>query len=386
MTLSEPTIALVAGEASGDQLGAALVEELRERFPDARFVGIAGDGMKAAGVEAWWDTSELSVMGLFEVLSHLPRLLRLRRALSRRLLETRPDVFIGIDAPDFNLGLEIKLRRAGIRTVHYVSPTVWAWREKRVRKIARAADLVLCLFPFEPRFYREHQVAAVYVGHPLADQIDPGLDRSIARSQLGTEPRAPTVAILPGSRRSEVARLAEPMIEAARILSSRRTGLRFVAAMANEGVAELFRAEMQRLGFADIAIVLRDPRRVIAAADVVLCASGTATLEVMLVNRPLVMTYIVAPSTYRIGKALGLVKLDWFSLPNILAGKPLVPELIQDQATGGNLADAAERWLDDPQSVETLTRHFRELGRELRCNAAARAAGEVAAQLESRKK
>jgi lipid-A-disaccharide synthase len=312
--------------------------------------------------------------------------LRLRRALSRRLLETRPDVFIGIDAPDFNLGLEIKLRRAGIRTVHYVSPTVWAWREKRVRKIARAADLVLCLFPFEPRFYREHQVAAVYVGHPLADQIDPGLDRSIARSQLGTEPRAPTVAILPGSRRSEVARLAEPMIEAARILSSRRTGLRFVAAMANEGVAELFRAEMQRLGFADIAIVLRDPRRVIAAADVVLCASGTATLEVMLVNRPLVMTYIVAPSTYRIGKALGLVKLDWFSLPNILAGKPLVPELIQDQATGGNLADAAERWLDDPQSVETLTRHFRELGRELRCNAAARAAGEVAAQLESRKK
>jgi len=386
MTLSEPTIALVAGEASGDQLGAALVENLRARFPGARFVGIAGDGMKAAGVEAWWDTSELSVMGLFEVLSHLPRLLRLRRALFRRLLETRPDIFIGIDAPDFNLGLEIKLRRAGIRTVHYVSPTVWAWREKRVRKIARAADLVLCLFPFEPRFYHEHRVPAVYVGHPLADQIDPDLDRSSARPQLGIEPGAPTVAILPGSRRSEVTRLAQPMIEAARILSSRRTGLRFVAAMANEGVAELFRAEMQRLGFADIAIALRDPRRVIAAADVVLCASGTATLEVMLVNRPLVMTYIVAPSTYRIGKALDLVKLDWFSLPNILAGKPLVPELIQDQATGGNLADAAERWLDDPQSVEALTRQFRELGRELRCDAAARAAGEVAAQLESREK
>ena len=179
MTLTEPTIALVAGEASGDQLGAALVEKLRERFPAARFVGVAGDAMKATGVEAWWDTAELSVMGLFEVLSHLPRLLRLRRALFRRLLETRPDIFIGIDAPDFNLGLEIKLRRAGIRTVHYVSPTVWAWREKRVRKIARAADLVLCLFPFEPRFYHEHRVPAVYVGHPLADQIDPDLDRFV---------------------------------------------------------------------------------------------------------------------------------------------------------------------------------------------------------------
>jgi len=386
MTLAKPTIALVAGEASGDQLGAALVEKLRERYPGARFVGVAGDGMKAAGVEAWWDTAELSVMGLFEVLSHLPRLLRLRRALFRRLLETRPDVFIGIDAPDFNLGLEIKLRRAGIRTVHYVSPTVWAWREKRVKKIARAADVVLCLFPFEPGFYREHRVSAVYVGHPLADQIDPALDRSSARSQLGFEPPAPTVAILPGSRRSEVARLAEPMIEAARVLSSRRTGLRFVAAMANESVAQLFREEMERLGFEEIAIVMRDPRRVIAAADVVLCASGTATLEVMLVNRPLVMTYIVAPSTYRIGKALDLVKLDWFSLPNILAGKPLVPELIQDQATGRNLADAAERWLDEPESVETLTRQFRELGRELRCDAAARAAAEVAAQMENQGK
>jgi lipid-A-disaccharide synthase len=237
-----PVIALVAGEVSGDQLGAALVGRLRKNLPQATFVGIGGARMREAGVDAWWDTQELAVMGLFEVLRHFPRLLQLRRALSRRLLALRPDLFIGIDAPDFNLGLEIKLRRVGIRTAHYVSPTVWAWRQKRVRKIGRAADLVLCLFPFEPAFYAGHGVAAAYVGHPLADQFDPGDDpgdrpddnlarqQGEARTALGLNPVAPTFALLPGSRVSEVELLAGPMLDAALRLRQRLPGAQFVAA------------------------------------------------------------------------------------------------------------------------------------------------------------
>jgi lipid-A-disaccharide synthase len=248
MNPQHPVIALVAGEASGDQLGAALVEQLRLRYPQARFVGIGGQQMQKAGVEAWWDAQELAVMGLFEVLAHFPRLLKLRRELRRRLLDLQPDVFVGIDAPDFNLGLEIKLRRAGIRTVHYVSPTVWAWRKKRVRKIGRAADLVLCLFPFEPAFYEGHGVAASYVGHPMADQIDADSDPAAARTALGLDPDATTVALLPGSRVSEVSRLAAPMIEATGLLRSRQPGLQFVAAMASDAVGEIFRQAMQAVG------------------------------------------------------------------------------------------------------------------------------------------
>ena len=384
MTEPRPIIALVAGEASGDLLGAALVEKLRERYPNAHFVGVAGDKMKAAGVDAWWDAGELAVMGLFEVLSHFPRLLKLRRALTRRLLNLKPDVFIGIDAPDFNLGLEIKLRRAGIPTVHYVSPTVWAWREKRVRKIARAADLVLCLFPFEPVFYRDHNVAAAYVGHPLADQIEPDKNPVAARRSLGLNPESRTVSLLPGSRHGEVSRLAEPMIEAARILSTRDDGIQFTAAMANEGVEKDFRSEMDRLGFTSIHLVQKKPQTVIAAADVVLCASGTATLEVMLINRPLVMTYRIAPSTYKVGGWLKLVKLKWFSLPNILANEGLIPEVIQEDATGPNLAVAAKQWLGDEAAVESLKHRFKDLHDSLRCDASSRAADAVSQLLENR--
>lgn len=381
-----PVIALVAGEASGDLLGAALVERLRGIWPGATFVGVGGARMRAAGVDAWWDTQELAVMGLFEVLRHLPRLLKIRRELARRLLALRPDVLVGIDAPDFNLGLEIKLRRASIRTIHYVSPTVWAWRQQRVRKVARAADLVLCLFPFEPAFYAGHGVAAAYVGHPMADQIDladdPAWQQVEARADLGLSPADTTVALLPGSRASEVELLAAPMIDAGRRLRQRLPGVQFVAAMANERVAATFEAAMTAAGFPHIALVQDRPRQVMAAADVVLCASGTATLETMLVNRPLVMAYRLARPTYLMAKHLRLIRPQLFALPNILAGERLVPELIQQDASGENLAEEAMHWLENPQRVAALRERFRELHLQLRCDASGRAAAAVAGMLE----
>ena len=377
-----PIIALVAGEASGDQLGAALIERLREKHPQAQFVGIGGSQMQAAGMSAWWDADQLALFGLFEVLSHLPRLLRLRRELLRRLLASSPDIFIGIDAPDFNLGLEARLRKKGIRTVHYVSPAVWAWRQWRIRKIKRAADLVLCLFPFEPDFYKDHGVPATYVGHPMADQISPDNDPISARSRLGLDPAATTIALLPGSRIGEVSRLAEPMIDAARALASRRPGLQFITAMANESVRKVFREAMNGLAFTSITLVEHDPRTVIASADAVMCASGTATLETMLVNRPMVVAYRISPSTYQLVKRLGIVKPQLYALPNILAGAALVPELIQHEATGDRLAGEINRWLDDGTSRAALRGKFLKLHEGLRCDASKRAAEAICSLLD----
>jgi len=381
MNSAQPLIALVAGETSGDQLGAALVEELRLLYPHARFVGVAGRRMQEAGVEAWWDAQELAVMGLFEVVAHFPRLLKIRRELKRRLLAARPSVLIGIDAPDFNLGLETKLRRAGIRTVHYVSPTVWAWRKKRVRKIGRAADLVLCLFPFEPAFYEGHGVAADYVGHPMADQITADVDPEAARTALQLAPGKSTIALLPGSRVSEVGRLAGPMLEAVSLLRSTRPDLQFVAAMASEPVENIFRQAMAAAACEDVALVAGRPREVMAAADVVLCASGTATLETMLVNRPLVMVYRIAASTFWLVKNLRVIRRQLFALPNILAGEALVPELIQDEATGKQMAAEVLRWLDNPARRSDLRRRFNELHEGLRCGASRQAAAAVAGLL-----
>jgi lipid-A-disaccharide synthase len=340
--------------------------------------------MKAAGLDAWWDSEELALFGLVEVLSHLPRLFRLRSELTQRLLDLKPDVFIGIDAPDFNLGLEIKLRKKKIPTVHYVSPTVWAWREKRVRKIGRAADLVLCLFPFEPDFYSKHGVKAVYVGHPMADQIDPSPDPATARSRLGLNASAPVIALLPGSRASEVSRLAEPMILAAKKLSSQQPRPQFVTAMANDKVLALFSETMKRLQFSDIQLVSDDPRTVIAAADVVMSASGTATLETMLVNRPLVVAYRLSATTIFLVKHLRLLKPQHFSLPNILAGETLVPELIQNEVSGESLARETAKWLNDEAARASLEQRFLDIHNDLRCDASMRAAEAVSELLERR--
>jgi lipid-A-disaccharide synthase len=379
------TFALVAGEASGDQLGAALIRELGKLYPESRFVGIGGAAMRAAGMDTWWDSEELAVFGLFEVLSHFRRLYRIRSSLKQRLLDSRPDAFIGIDAPDFNLGLETRLKSAGIPTVHYVSPTVWAWREKRVKKIARAADLVLCLFPFEPAWYSGHDVSAAYVGHPMADQIAPGTGHSSARSRLGLDSGDRVVALLPGSRRGEVSRLAGPMIEAAGLLSREHPGIRLVVALANEAVRELFEETLQASGDEDL---IRDmqrvdghPRTVIAASDVVMCASGTATLETMLINRPMAVCYRVAPSTYQLARLLKLVKIRYVSLPNILAGEALVPELLQNDATGPHIARSVSRWLNDPGACKGLQNRFATMHHELRCNASQQAAAAVRALL-----
>jgi lipid-A-disaccharide synthase len=382
MSLQNPVIALVACEASGDQLGAALVEQLRLRYPQATFVGVGGRRMQEAGLEAWWDAGELAVMGLVEVLEHFPRLLKIRRELRRRLLALRPDVFIGIDAPDFNLGLEIQLRRAGLRTVHYVSPTVWAWRKKRVRKIGRAADLVLCLFPFEPAFYEGHGVRAAYVGHPMADQIEADTNPAAARAGLGLDPAATTVALLPGSRVSEVSRLARPMIEAAQLLRAHYPDLQLVTAMASEEVDSIFGQALHDLGEQQITRIPGRPRQVIAAGDAVLCASGTATLETMLVNRPLVMAYRIAPSTFWLLKNLKIIRPQLFSLPNILAGSALIPELVQEEASSARMAAELRHWLDNPDQCAALRRRFDELHARLRCGASERAAAAVAGLMQ----
>jgi lipid-A-disaccharide synthase len=372
-------IALVAGEASGDLLGAGLVQALRERFPDAEFAGIGGPAMRASGFEAWFDASELAVMGLSEVLSHLPRLLRLRRALRERALAWKPDVFIGIDAPDFNLGVERWLKRRGVRTVHYVSPSVWAWRESRAEKIGRSADRVLCLFPMEPEIYARHGVDARFVGHPLADAIALEPDRAAARDALGLPFHAPALAVLPGSRLGEIERMLPPFLEAATLVAERITDLTVLLPAANAGCRQAIAAQLRRFPGLASRVHLLDGQAQAAmiAADVVLLASGTAALESMLCKRPMVVGHRIAPTTYRIVKALGLLKSNFVSLPNVLAGEEVVPELLQDACTPRNLADAVLQWFEQPEAVAALRPRFRAIHESLRRNASARAADAV---------
>jgi lipid-A-disaccharide synthase len=378
-------IALVAGEASGDTLGAALIEALRRRFPGAQFAGVAGPKMKAAGCVAWHDIDELAVMGLTEVITHLPRLMRLRRALRARILEWRPDVFIGVDYKEFNLGLARLLKRDGLATVQYVSPQVWAWRQGRARTIGESVDLVLCLFPFEPAFYREYGVRAAFVGHPLADQIPMHVDRSAARATLGIEAGARVLAVLPGSRRGEVEKLAAPFAGAAELLARRFPGLVCVAPMVNAALRDQFATQCAALA-PNAAVRLLDgqARLALAAADVVLVASGTATLETALSKRPMVVAYRLGAITAFILRAFGLVKVKHFSQPNLLAGAELVPEFFQGAASPENLAAALARWLEDPDAVAKVTAEFARIHESLRCNGAERAAAEVAELVTAR--
>lgn len=379
--------ALVAGEASGDLLGAGLIEKLRERYPDAQFAGVGGDAMRAAGLDAWYDAQELAVMGLAEVLRHLPRLLKLRRELRERLLAWKPDVFIGIDAPDFNLGLERWLKQRGTLTVHYVSPSVWAWREGRAAKIGRSADLVLCLFPMEPPIYARHGVDARFIGHPLADAMPLDPDRLHARDALGLTTDTPMLALLPGSRLGEIRRLSADFLSAALLILRQQPNLRIVAPMANAAARAAFEAELDaHPEAAELKPALRitegNSRTVMVAADVILLASGTATLEGMLAKRPMVVAYKIAPLTYSIVKGLRMLKVDHYALPNVLANEALVPELMQYDCTPENLAAAISSWLRNPTSMTALPPRFRELHQVLRRDASARAAEAVAELVE----
>ena len=376
-------IALVAGEASGDILGAGLITELRRRFPDAEFAGIGGDGMRAAGMDTWFDANELAVMGFAEVLRHLPRLLRLRHQLRELLLAWQPTVFIGIDAPDFNLGVERWLKQRGIRTVHYVSPSVWAWREKRAEKIGMSADRVLCLFPMEPPIYARHGVDARFVGHPLADEMPLDPDRAHARAALSLAAERRVLALLPGSRVGEIQRLADDFLSAAARVLAAEPGLQIVAPMANAHARRAFEAILARHpDAASLATALRvidgQARTLMRASDVILLASGTATLEAMLAKRPMVVAYKVAALTYALVKGLGMLKVDHYSLPNVLAGERVVPELMQHDCTADKLAATTLALLRDPAAEAALADRFRGLHAQLRQDASARAADAVA--------
>ena len=373
-----PTIGIVANEVSGDLLGAAVLKELRLRIPAARFVGVAGPRMQAAGCETLVDMERLSVMGLTEVVRHLPELLRIRRDLARRFLTDRPDVFIGVDAPDFNLGLEWRLRSAGIRTVHLVSPTVWAWRAGRVKGIRRAVDLMLCIFPFEEEFLLRHGVPARYVGHPLADEIPLAVDRVAARLALGLPAEGQVVAILPGSRAGEVESLASPFLQAARRCHQLRPGLRFATPLVNARLRRTFEAALARdAPGLPIHLVDGRSREVLAASNVVLTASGTATLEGLLHKRPMVVGYRVHPLTYHLVRWLRLIKVPHVAMANLLVGRALAPELIQGRCRPELLAAAVLAFLDDPARVAQIEAEYTRVHEGMRHQAARQAASAV---------
>jgi lipid-A-disaccharide synthase len=368
-------IGIIAGELSGDILGAGLIHALRASHPDALIEGIGGPQMLAAGFHSHYPLETLSVMGLVEVLKHYPRLKKCRDSLRDHFLQHPPDVFIGIDAPDFNLGLEYALKAAGIRTVHYVSPSVWAWRQYRLRKIARACDLMLTLFPFEADYYQQHNIPVRFIGHPLADDTPLQTDKQAARIRLGL-PDSVWVAILPGSRRNEVHQLGPPFLETARWLLAQRSDLRFIVPLANAHLKNIFNQQIAQIA-PDLPLTLLagQSREVMAAADVVLMASGTATLEAMLLKRPMVVAYRVAQLTYWLAKLL--VHIPYFSLPNLLAGERLVPEFLQHEVIPEKLGAAVLHWLENPAQVEALENRFTELHHRLRLSASQQAAAAV---------
>ena len=373
-------VGIVAGEASGDILGAGLIRSLKERYPEAEFEGIGGPLMIGEGFRSHVPMERLSVMGLVEVLGRIFELIGIRRRLRQYFLQNKPDVFIGIDAPDFNLGLEEQLRRAGIKTAHYVSPSVWAWRQRRVLKIARAVDLMLTLLPFEAKFYRDHQVKVRFVGHPLADLIPQVINSSEARTALGLEQSGQVVAILPGSRSGEIKYIGESFIAAARWLHERRPELKFLVPCVNSERRKQFQALLDQHG-QGLSITLVDgrSREVMAASDLVILASGTAALEAMLLKKPMVVSYRVSRITHAIMKML--LKVPFVSLPNLLAGKALVPELLQDEAQPEKIGEAALALLT-PERQEELGKQFLNMHKTLQLNASDSAAEAVSELIE----
>jgi lipid-A-disaccharide synthase len=356
-------VAMVAGEASGDLLAALWLPALRARWPGLQAFGIGGPQMVAQGFDAWWPSDRLAVRGYVEVLRHYREISAIRRELSARLLRDRPDVFIGVDAPDFNLGLERTLREAGVPTVHFVCPSIWAWRAGRARTIARSADLVLCLFPFEPELLQRHGVRAAYVGHPLADAIPAQPPRQQARARLGLDAEAPTLAVMPGSRRSEIQYIAPALLAAAAQLLRERPALQAVLPVA-PGLRPLIEPLAARFGHPSLRLVDGRSHEVLAACDVALVASGTATLEAALYKCPMVIAYRMHPLSWALMKRMALQ--PWVGLPNILCGEFAVPELIQEACTPEALAREARAWLDAPDRRARVRERFESLHASLR--------------------
>ena len=374
-------IGLVAGESSGDLLGAGLVRALKERYPEATFEGVAGPAMLAAGCEQWEPSESLAVFGLIEPLSHLPRLLKLRRQLVKRWTASPPDVFVGIDAPDFNLGLEKKLRAAGIKTIHYVSPSIWAWRAGRIKTVKAAADKVLCILPFEEALYDDVGVDATFVGHPKADSIPADPDMAAARQALGLEADE-IVAVLPGSRASEIAMLGEILVASAALVAKARGSVQFVTPVATPALKPAIEAQIAAAGLTEHFVLLDgDSERAMIAADVVLLASGTAALESALLAKPTVAIYRLGRISYAIVRALNLLKLTHYTIPNLLTETPLVPEFIQDDARPADIAKAVIELLDDPDRRRSIGERFARLRTELAQDTDQRAADAVVSLL-----
>ncbi len=373
-------VGLVAGEASGDTLGAGLIHAMRRLVPDAEFFGIAGPKMQSAGCVVWEPSESLAVMGLFEILRDLPRLLRLRAWVRGRFLEAKPDVFVGIDSPEFNLRLARNLRAAGIPTVQYVSPQVWAWRQSRVRSIHEAVDLVLCLLPFEKRFYDEQHMPAEFVGHPLADAIPLTVDRGRARAALNLPADAQVLALLPGSRRGEVMRLAEDFAKTVHWLAAQRPRLKFIAPMANAAVRDLFAAALARIApGTEVTLLDGQAQTALIAADAALVASGTASLETALCKRPMVVVYRLSALTSWLVRRLNLVKSKFFAQPNLLADRRVVGEYFQEEIVPESIGAELLMWLDDTPRREALEQEFSRIHADLKRDASARAAQAVLA-------
>ncbi len=375
-----PRLAMVAGEASGDLLAGMLLGGLKTRWPDLKSAGIGGPKMVAQGFDAWWPSDKLAVRGYVEVLSHYPELLGIRNRLTERLLADPPDVFIGVDAPDFNLDLELKLKAQGIRTIHFIGPSIWAWRGERIEKIKRAVDHVLCIFPFEPALYAQHGVEATYVGHPLADAIPVEVPRQASRAALGLDRDATVVALLPGSRRAEIQYIAPTLLAAAREMQRRRPELTFVLPAA-PGLRSLIEPLLQaHAPGVDIRLLEGRSHEALAACDLTLIASGTATLEAALFKRPMVIVYKMHWLSAQIMKFKGGY-LPWVGLPNILLKDFVVPELLQNHATPQAIADAGMVWLDDPAACAAVADRFESLHHDLRRNTAQAATDAIASFL-----